>query len=69
MPVYVEGEVNGDIVDGKQNPRVWTGNDGNPRASYEMTGYVVRFLGSGGEAREARDDVFDPTDDHDETPF
>ena len=47
--VYIEGEVNGAAVDGKQNPRVWTGNDGVPHASYEVTGRVIKFLGGRGE--------------------
>jgi len=32
-------------VDGSQNPRIWTGNDGEHRASYEVTGRAVKFLG------------------------
>ena len=45
MQVYVEGELRGEAVDGTQNPRVWTGNDGEHRASYEITARVVKFLG------------------------
>ena len=49
--VYVEGEVRGVAVNGSQNPRVWTGSDGVPRASYELTARVVRFIGArGGQA-------------------
>ncbi len=48
--VYVEGEVSGDAVDGTQNPRVWTGNDGVARASYEITARTVKFLGGREEA-------------------
>jgi single-strand DNA-binding protein len=48
--VFVEGEIGGDAEDGKQNPRVWTGNDGVARASYEITADTVKFLGG-------RDDV------------
>jgi single-strand DNA-binding protein len=48
--VYVEGEVSGEDVDGVRNPRVWTGNDGTPRASFEITAQTVRFLGGRGEA-------------------
>jgi single-strand DNA-binding protein len=50
--VYVEGEVRGTAVDGNQNPRVWTGSDGVPRASFELTARTVRFIGGragGGE--------------------
>lgn len=48
--VYVEGEVNGEDVDGVRNPRVWTGNDGEPRASFEITARTVKFLGGRGDA-------------------
>jgi single-strand DNA-binding protein len=43
--VYVEGEIKGVAVNGSQNPRVWTGNDGVPRASFEMTARTIKFLG------------------------
>ena len=48
--VFVEGIVGGDAADGTQNPRVWTGNDGVARASFELTANTVKFLGSRGEA-------------------
>jgi len=47
--VYVEGEVKGEAINGAQNPRVWTGNDGVPRASFELTARVVKFLGGRSE--------------------
>jgi single-strand DNA-binding protein len=50
--VFVEGEVNGEAEGGSQNPRVWTGNDGEPRASYEMTARVMKMLGGGGQREE-----------------
>ena len=31
--------------DGSQNPRVWIGQDGEARASYEITARTVKFLG------------------------
>ena len=31
--------------DGSQNPRIWTGSDGEHRASYEITARTVKFLG------------------------
>ena len=43
--VYVKGELRGEASDGTQNPRVWTGQDGEPRASYEITARTVKFLG------------------------
>lgn len=44
--VFVEGTVSGDAADGKLNPRVWTGQDGVARASFEITAQTVKFLGS-----------------------
>ena len=41
----MEGEVRGEAVEGTQNPRVWVGNDGEARASYELTARTVKFLG------------------------
>ena len=43
--VFVEGELRGDASDGSQNPRIWQGNDGEHRASYELTARTVKFLG------------------------
>ncbi|MFA9405400.1 MAG: single-stranded DNA-binding protein [Anaerolineales bacterium] len=39
--VLVEGRLNGDE---NGNPRMWTGKDGSPRASFEVTSQNVRFL-------------------------
>lgn len=50
--VYIEGEVRGAPVNGSQNPRVWTGSDGVPRASFEITARMVKFLGGRGERAE-----------------
>jgi len=47
MKVLVEGRLTADQVTG--GPRVWTGNDGSPRASFEVTAATVRFLSSRGE--------------------
>jgi single-strand DNA-binding protein len=49
MQVYIEGEVAGEAANGSLNPRVWTGNDGVARASFELTARMVRFLGGRGE--------------------
>lgn len=49
--VYVEGQMRPDPNTG--GPRVWTGNDGTARASYEVTAFTVRFLGGRGEPMEA----------------
>jgi single-strand DNA-binding protein len=45
--VLVEGRLNPDRETG--GPRVWTGNDGQPRASFELTALTVKFLGGRGE--------------------
>ncbi|OQY25979.1 MAG: hypothetical protein B6I34_00910 [Anaerolineaceae bacterium 4572_32.1] len=45
--VFVEGRLQPDKATG--GPRIWTGNDGQPRASFEITALTVQFLGSRGE--------------------
>ena len=44
--VCIEGRLHPDENGG---PRIWTGNDGQPRASFEITAQSVQFLGSRGE--------------------
>jgi single-strand DNA-binding protein len=56
--VLVEGRLRPDENGG---PRVWTGNDGQPRASFEVTALTVRFLGGRGEGA-------DPSLSHQEPP-
>lgn len=51
--VYVEGEVNGTAINGSQYPRIWVGDDGNPRASFELTARVVKFLGGRGDSQSS----------------
>lgn len=46
-PVLVEGELKPDPETG--GPRMWTGNDGTTRASFEITARTVRFLGGRGD--------------------
>ena len=48
--VLVEGRLKPDPATG--GPRIWTGNDGVARASFEVTALNVRFLG-GGRGEEA----------------
>jgi single-strand DNA-binding protein len=43
-PVLVEGRLN---PDENGNPRIWTGNDGVARTSFEVTAQTVKFLPSG----------------------
>jgi len=57
--ILVEGRLTGDQATG--GPRVWTGQDGQPRSSFEITANTVRFLssrqesGEGGGAMDAGD--------------
>ena len=53
--VYIEGELRPDETG---NPRIWEGNDGTPRASFEVTARTVQFLGGrngGGNVPDAPD--------------
>lgn len=43
--VLIEGRLN---PDDNGNPRIWNASDGTPRASFEVTADVVRFLGGPG---------------------
>jgi single-strand DNA-binding protein len=43
--VLVEGRVTADPNTG--GPRVWSGQDGQPRSSFEISAQTVRFLSSG----------------------
>jgi len=45
--VLVEGRLTADAATG--GPRIWTGQDGSPRASFEVSAQTVRFLSSRGE--------------------
>jgi single-strand DNA-binding protein len=68
--VLVEGELNADPATG--GPRVWTGNDGVPRASFEMTARTVRFIGGRGEVAPvgpAADEFEAPPDEEEDIPF
>lgn len=67
--VFVEGRMVPDRETG--GPRVWTGNDGVARASYEVRALDVRFLGGRGEREEALppEAPAEPGGDEDEIPF
>ena len=67
--VLIEGRLN---PDENGNPRVWTGNDGQARASFEVTAQTVRFLGGRGEAGDlgpGEDFVAGGPPSEDEIPF
>lgn len=48
--VLVEGRLTGDPRTG--GPRIWNGQDGQPRASFEVTAQTVRFLSTRGDEGE-----------------
>jgi len=51
--VLVEGRLNADQVTG--GPRIWTGQDGQPRSSFEITAETIRFLSTRQEDAEFQD--------------
>lgn len=67
--VLVEGRLTPDAESG--GPRVWTGNDGVARASYELNAFEVKFLGTRGETEEALppETPEPPKEVEDEIPF
>ena len=67
--VLIEGRLKPDPNTG--GPRVWTGQEGNVGASYEVTADVVRFL-SGGDSQPAGEhkaSVSAQVKEEDEIPF
>jgi single-strand DNA-binding protein len=71
MKVLVEGRLTAD--QGTGGPRIWTGNDGSPRASFEVTAATVRFLSSRGEHEApmggGQMDTGDTLPEEDDIPF
>jgi single-strand DNA-binding protein len=71
MKVLVEGRLTAD--QGTGGPRIWTGNDGAPRASFEVTAATVRFLSSRGEHEApmggGQIDAGDTLPEEDDIPF
>jgi single-strand DNA-binding protein len=67
-PVLVEGRMR---PDENGNPRVWTGQDGEARSSFEVVAQTVRFLGRGEtyEPATSHDDKEDGDDEGEEIPF
>jgi single-strand DNA-binding protein len=62
------------LVEGRLRPeiRVWTGNDGQARASYELTVETIKFLGGGngnGQAAAQAPEAAPAPDFGDEIPF
>ena len=72
--VLVEGRLTADPATG--GPRVWTGNDGSTRASFEVSAGTVRFLSSRSETSEpgmggapAAEESMSPAGDEGDIPF
>lgn len=69
--VLVEGRLTPDKTTG--GPRIWSGNDGKARASYEVTAESVKFLGGprgeGGEASASVQEAPPPEMGESEIPF
>lgn len=69
--VFIEGQLQPDKATG--GPRVWTDNDGNARASFEIRAFTVKFLGGSqdqgndqsGDSQSGQGDPIAP----DEIPF
>ncbi len=74
--VLVEGRMTADSATG--GPRIWTANDGSPRASFEVTAQTVRFLstrsedqaagGGGSNYGQGENNIMPPPSD-DDIPF
>ncbi len=72
--VLVEGRLTADAATG--GPRIWTGQDGAPRASFEVNAQTVRFLssrsegeGGGGGGAPVADEGMAPGGDEGDIPF
>jgi single-strand DNA-binding protein len=71
--VLVEGRLTADAATG--GPRIWTGQDGSPRASFEVSSQTVRFLSSRGETEgglgsaPTADEGMAPAVDEGDIPF
>ena len=66
MKVLVEGRLNPDPATG--GPRIWTGKDSTPNASFEVTAATVRFLSSR-DSEPAQQDAGDMLPPEDDIPF
>jgi len=64
--VMIEGRLIADKETG--GPRVWEGNGGQPRASYELTAMEVKFLG-GGNGGDSGESYAAPPVAEDDIPF
>jgi single-strand DNA-binding protein len=58
--VLIEGRLTADKNGG---PRVWTGQDGNPRSSFEVSAQTVRFLSTRSEGEASSTGATPPVDE------
>ncbi len=67
--VLIEGRLAADPATG--GPRIWTAQDGSPRASFEVTAQTVRFLSTRSEAETATNapGTAGPSAPEDDIPF
>jgi single-strand DNA-binding protein len=65
--VLVEGRLRPDPETG--GPRIWTDQNGAPRASYEVTAHEVKFLGGRADASNGDADHDVPNLTEEEIPF
>ncbi len=67
--VLVEGTMNADPKTG--NPHIWTGQDGEPRANFELKALIVKFLSSAknGAAKSSAKAAPEPGPAEEDTPF
>jgi single-strand DNA-binding protein len=65
--VLVEGRLTADSKSG--GPRIWTGQDGTPKASFEISAQTVRFLSAKSEGSSAGEEDVDAVVTDDNIPF
>jgi single-strand DNA-binding protein len=65
--VLVEGHLRPDPETG--GPRIWTGNDGQARASFELTASSVKFLGGRGDSGGDEGEAVSAPVEEEEIPF
>jgi single-strand DNA-binding protein len=67
--VLVEGRLRPDPQTG--GPRMWTGQDGSVRASYELNADVIRFIGGRGDSdfMDSEPEESSAAQEEDEIPF
>jgi len=65
--VLIEGKLAPDKQTGR--PVIWTGQDGTPRANYDLTADRIVLLGSRGDSSSAGDSAPEPPASAEDIPF